>query len=53
MPGKDKKGERNNEKKLLRVMQVANFKKQEKSFVIAIILMGIFNFSIIIFMLNS
>ncbi len=38
--------------KVLKIIE-ASFRNQEKSFVIAMILMGIFNFSLVIFMLNS
>jgi hypothetical protein len=38
-------------KSLVGIMHVNNWKKQEKSFVIAMVLMGIFNLSIVLIML--
>jgi len=40
-------------KKLLKFLDVFNYEKEEKSFVIAMILMAIFNFTIILSILNN
>ncbi|HEY9128966.1 MAG TPA: hypothetical protein VIN02_03950 [Sulfurovum sp.] len=38
---------------LIRLVRIDNWEKQEKSFVIAMMLMVVFNFALVVFMLNK
>jgi hypothetical protein len=48
-----KKGKEKMKKILLTIMNIDYWKKQEKQFVIAMILMGLFNFSLVVLMINK